>query len=71
MFKSKLLCIPLIISAAYASAQNYDVSGTDYNRDKLSTQTWVEDASNIYLEMAKSFACVIADSRPEVNANTT
>ena len=71
MFKSKVLCIPLIISAAYASAQNYDVSGTDYNRDKLSTQTWVEDASNIYIEMAKSFACVIADSRPEVNPNTT
>ena len=52
-----------------ALAQGYDVNGTDYYLDKARTQVWLEDASNLYIEMAKSFACVISDSRPDATPN--
>jgi hypothetical protein len=52
-----------------ALAQGYDVAGTDFYLDKASTQVWLEDTSNLYIEMAKSFACIISDSRPDATPN--
>ena len=69
--KFKFVIPTILITAGAASAQNFDVTGTDYNTDKGTTQTWVEDASNLYVEMAKSFACIIADSRPDLNPRGT
>ena len=58
-----------LIATNAAVAQGFDIEGTDYYEAKSTSQIWLEDASNLYIEMAKSFACVISDSRPEITAN--
>jgi hypothetical protein len=61
--------ISCLIATNTAVAQGFDIEGTDYYEAKSTTQIWLEDASNLYIEMAKSFACVISDARPEITAN--
>ena len=65
----KLAILTCLISPNALIAQGYDVEGTDYYKAKASTQIWLEDASNLYIEMAKSFACVISDSRTDATPN--
>jgi len=65
----KLAILTCLISPNALIAQGYDVEGTDYYKAKASTQIWLEDASNLYIEMAKAFACIIADSRTDATPN--
>ena len=68
-FLKKIALISCLISPGAVIAQGYDVEGTDYYKAKASTQIWLEDASNLYIEMAKSFSCIIADSRTDATPN--
>ena len=68
-FLKNLAIISCLVSPAAVIAQGYDVEGTDYYKAKASTQIWVEDASNLYIEMAKAFSCIIADSRTDATPN--
>jgi len=65
----KLAILTCLISPNALIAQGYDVEGTDYYKAKASTQIWLEDASNLYIEMAKAFACIVADSRTDATPN--
>lgn len=67
--KQYLVLLSCLVSTNAAVAQGYDVEGTDYYEAKATTQILLEDASNLYIEMAKSFACVISDSRPDATPN--
>ena len=67
--KQYLVLSSCLVSTNAAVAQGYDVEGTDYYEAKATTQILLEDASNLYIEMAKSFACVISDSRPDATPN--
>lgn len=68
-FLKNLAIITCLISPGAVIAQGYDVEGTDYYKAKASTQIWLEDASNLYIEMAKAFSCIIADSRTDATPN--
>ena len=50
-------------------AQSYDASGTEYSNALAAQETWSEDLSNMFVEGPNSFACIIANSGPSVNAN--
>ena len=70
-FLKNLAIITCLISPNAIMAQGYDVEGTDYYKAKANTQIWLEDASNLYIEMAKAFSCIIADSRTDATPNGT
>jgi len=70
-FLKNLAILSCLISPGAVIAQGYDVVGTDYYKAKASTQIWLEDASNLYIEMAKAFSCIISDSRTDATPNGT
>lgn len=69
MNKLKLIlgCIAALFYTPSFAA--FNDAGTDYSN--ASSSVWVEDASNDFVSMAKSFACLIKNSRPDLNANST
>ena len=67
----KLLLSTTIISSllGVAAQADYNADGTDYRNDLATQESWTEDLSNMFLELPNSFACIIANSGPSVNAN--
>jgi hypothetical protein len=57
------------ISIACAAHADFDDSGTDYSVALAAQEKWAEDAANQFISMPNSFACIIANSGAEVNAN--
>ena len=68
---NKTIKLGLSVFAISASPilADYDDVGTDYS--KATTEKWSEDRTNDYVDMASSFACIIAKSRPDVLFNNS
>ena len=68
---NKTIKLGLSVFAISASPilADYDDVGTDYS--KATTEKWSEDRTNDYVQMASSFACIIAKSRPDVLFNNS
>ena len=62
--KSKLVVgVAAAAVTGFASA-DYTASGTDYAN--LATQKWTEDSANDLISMVDSFACIIANTRSDL-----
>ena len=67
--KTIKLGLSLFAISASPILADYDDVGTDYS--KATTEKWSEDRTNDYVQMASSFACIIAKSRPDVLFNNS
>ena len=61
--------LPIMANADCANNSEYCADGTDYSNAVVNT--WVEDQSNEFTEMAASFACILRNTGTAVNANKT
>ena len=60
--------IALAIPGTSLFAQ-FNSAGTDYSKQLLNQEKWTEDRSNDFVSLPNSFACMISNSRPDVNVN--
>ena len=61
--------LPIMANADCANNSEYCADGTDYSNAVVNT--WVEDQSNEFTNMAGSFACILRNTGTALNANKT
>lgn len=68
----KLLLCSTIFTGILAGQLNADYldAESEYQKDLSAQESWSEDLSNMFLQMPNSFACIIANSGPDVNPTT-
>ena len=64
------LSVSLLSVSSLASA-DFKAAGTDYSKALAGQEKWSEDLANEFISMPNSFACIIANSGGEVNANAS
>ena len=70
MKKNLLLTLSVsLFSIGGMSYADFKASGTDYSTALAAQEKWSEDMANEFVSMPNSFACIIANSGGEVNAN--
>lgn len=61
--------LPIMANADCDNNSEYCADGTDYSNAVVNT--WVEDQSNEFTDMAGSFACILRNTGTALNANKT
>lgn len=70
IMKNTLLVSASLLALTFTSASaEYSDAGTAYSTAE--TNSWSEDSINDYVSMANSFACILANSRPDVLPNAS
>lgn len=70
MKKNLLTSVTLsIFSMGSIVSADFNASGTDYSKALAAQEKWSEDLANDFVAMPNSFACIIANSGGEANAN--
>ena len=72
MKKNLLLTLSVsLLSVGSLASADFKAAGTDYSKALASQEKWSEDLANEFISMPNSFACIIANSGGEVNANAS
>ena len=72
MKKNLLFTISVsLLSVGSMASADFTASGTDYSKALAAQEQWTEDMANEFVSMPNSFACIIANSGGETNANAT
>ena len=70
MKKNLLLTLSVsLFSVGSVAFADFKASGTEYSKALAAQEKWTEDMANEFVSMPNSFACIIANSGGEVNAN--